>query len=139
MRAYGYIFAAFVLAAPSAALAAQQGPSGMGRCVNPNVNVPLSATSPRTAESAPVQFDVGMGPGPGTVYVDSRNNGVCTAHTPGRVIQSGTWKFVGGDPSDMGSHVKITTARKPGTDDLNFSVAQGDATGTVTVVFSVAY
>src|SRR5205823_953954 len=54
-------------------------PSIKMKCFNPNLNVSFTSVQRSQASTEPVQFNVNIPAGKGTIFVNEHNHGVCNA------------------------------------------------------------
>ena len=118
-------------------------------CVNPGVDVKFTSVQGTQASTEPVQFNVNIPAGPGTVFVDGNNSGVCTA-----TISDG-YQFTSGSGTISPTAISVSSPATPtqlrgaiiissqilGNQTMALSVSRGssDVKGNANIYFIVRY
>ena len=140
---------AALLVAPCQAASAQALPSISMQCVTPAINVKFTSIQHTQASTGPVQFNVNIPAGQGTIFVDKGNSGICTA-----TISEG-YQFIGGygaidetqisvsgphGPRDLMHAITIGTTLL-GNQVMRFSVSRDNEfiKGNLNILFTVRY
>nr|WP_156133450.1 hypothetical protein [Massilia sp. JS1662] len=122
---------AIFLATVSFAAFSQTLPSLKMQCINPKGNVKFTSVQHTQASTEPVQFNVNIPAGRGTIFVDKNNNGICTA-----TISDG-FQFTGGGGEIDETQISVSDPHKP-SDLIKAINISTTILGNQKMVFSVS-